>query len=890
MKLKLLVAATSAVLIFQASAALMRINNLVEGAGDTLYADKDNVPMSQGIVTIGYFPNGVNPTDIPSLLANIASFTVIDSQTAGDHWLFLSGPNPIQVPGYAGTAIAQQVPGGPVTGASPLLGRTIYSIVSNAPSLAAATADNQFAMVSMGVFLDDDPSENTYIANPAGTTAIIGSFGTVFYEGENYNTLKMGVFVGPPNLTWDHDANGTASDGAGTWLNANQWLDGVTPVTWNNDTPANAIIGSGGTGGTITLGSVTAGTVLLDNFTGTYTLSGLGLAQSGGLTIGATAGDVTLSTPVSGSGALVKNNSGTLTLGAANSFSGGITVNAGSLVASTDVFLGATGGGLTFNGTCSFGNNGSWPIDAGRTITVSAGANVTFNSSGMTIRGPVVGSGTLTVARSTTGNAALTMSSTANTFTGAMNLDDKSASTGASNYSFSSLGDGTGAGIIKLGYGGQGSNFLLNSSAIAPLVLNHRQLDIGGTRSSIVNSIGDPAKSSITININTDLLFTGAGSRTLSLDGPNAGDNTIAGKIPDGLPGTVISMEKNGIGKWILSGANTYTGSTTVFNGTLLVNGDQSLATGAVAVNGGTLGGNGSIGGNVTVATAANLAPGASAGTLSIGGNLEISAMAGGAGLLKFELNTIAASDKIVLATGKVLTIGSGALGLSDFNFTDLGGLQNGTYTLIQTDQTISGSLAGDTNGTLGSATIDLQISGDGTDLELVVSGLAGGDAFATWAAAAGLDGTPGKENGKADDPDGDGRNNNYEFAFNGDPLDGSDNGMVAGLVQDASAPAGSELTLVVAVRDGATFTGSGTPVVQSNTTPVDGLTYTIEGSLDLASFPGSDVSHVGGPSATAPVATGLPDLTGTAWKYHTFKLVASEGLGSKGFLRAKVE
>jgi hypothetical protein len=74
-------------------------------------------------------------------------------------------------------------------------------------------------------------------------------------------------------LTWDHNADGTASDGGGTWLDANKWLDGVTPATWNNGTPDNAVIGSGGTGGTITLGTVTAGTVLLDNFTGTYTLS-----------------------------------------------------------------------------------------------------------------------------------------------------------------------------------------------------------------------------------------------------------------------------------------------------------------------------------------------------------------------------------------------------------------------------------------------------------------------------------------------------------------------------------------------------------------------------------------------------------------------------------------
>ena len=103
--------------------------------------------------------------------------------------------------------------------------------------------------------------------------------------------------VGAADLTWDNNADGTASDGTGTWLNANQWLDSVTPATWNNATPDNAIIGSGGAGGTITLGTVTAGTVSLNNFSGTYTLSGGSLDQSGGITIGSTAGSVTISTP-----------------------------------------------------------------------------------------------------------------------------------------------------------------------------------------------------------------------------------------------------------------------------------------------------------------------------------------------------------------------------------------------------------------------------------------------------------------------------------------------------------------------------------------------------------------------------------------------------------------
>jgi hypothetical protein len=60
--------------------------------------------------------------------------------------------------------------------------------------------------------------------------------------------------------------------------------------------------------------------------------------------------------------------------------------------------------------------------------------------------------------------------------------------------------------------------------------------------------------------------------------------------------------------------------------------------------------------------------------------------------------------------------------------------------------------------------------------------------------------------------------------------------------------------------------------------------------TLDLVTIPGSNVSDAADPSDTAPPATGLPDLTGTGWEYHTFKLDAFEGLGGKGFLRAKAE
>ncbi len=79
-----------------------------------------------------------------------------------------------------------------------------------------------------------------------------------------------------------------------------------------------------------------------------------------------------------------------------------------------------------------------------------------------------------------------------------------------------------------------------------------------------------------------------------------------------------IKLNKSANGTTTLNGASTYTGATNVNGGTLLVNG--SLGNTAVSVHsGGTLGGSGSIAGNVSVNAGGELAPGASAGTLSLG-------------------------------------------------------------------------------------------------------------------------------------------------------------------------------------------------------------------------------------------------------------------------------
>jgi autotransporter-associated beta strand protein len=98
----------------------------------------------------------------------------------------------------------------------------------------------------------------------------------------------------------------------------------------------------------------------------------------------------------------------------------------------------------------------------------------------------------------------------------------------------------------------------------------------------------------------------GTQERRLNLGGSNTGDNRWESVLYDQKKITTwtTALTKRDAGKWILSGSNTYTGSTNVLAGTLLINGDQRNATGAITVSANAVfGGDGTIGGNLTLAT-----------------------------------------------------------------------------------------------------------------------------------------------------------------------------------------------------------------------------------------------------------------------------------------------
>jgi autotransporter-associated beta strand protein len=84
--------------------------------------------------------------------------------------------------------------------------------------------------------------------------------------------------------------------------------------------------------------------------------------------------------------------------------------------------------------------------------------------------------------------------------------------------------------------------------------------------------------------------FEDGGARTLTLTGSNTGDNTFAMAIAEA--GGATSLVKSGTGKWVLTGANTYAGTTTIAAGTLQVGAGGTagaIASASPIANSGTL-------------------------------------------------------------------------------------------------------------------------------------------------------------------------------------------------------------------------------------------------------------------------------------------------------------
>ncbi len=434
------------------------------------------------------------------------------------------------------------------------------------------------------------------------------------------------------------------------------------------------------------------------NMTGSITNSGTGSTTTVGNI------DTTISAVIGTNVTGVTQNSANsrLILSGLNTFTGDISITAGSLHANLSNATNNPAAGALGNAQAT-----------GRTLTVGTDATLNFTAAN------VMGGGGSTPKLKLIANGG-TIRNTGNNFNMLGPVE---------------LNGGT---LSSFGGGGLFPSFTLNG-----------EVTVGGSAVSTISTSGT----------NGQIGLLTAGTTFNVADAVIGSDLDVTGVLANfGNPLNLGRLIKTGLGTMTLSGINTYSGATTINAGALILSSPGSTAaTSAVTVNGGDLGGTGTVGGNVTVAAAGNLAPGITAGTLNITGTLDISAMASGAGKLKFDLDALAGTNDQIVVGG---TLALGTLALDDLSVTNLGGLQADTYTLI-TSTGFTGTVDGST--ALIATGFNGKLQMNGNNLELVVTPEGGASsAYATWAAVNATTGDP------DDDFDGDGVPNAVEFVLGG--------------------------------------------------------------------------------------------------------------------------
>lgn len=126
----------------------------------------------------------------------------------------------------------------------------------------------------------------------------------------------------------------------------------------------------------------------------------------------------------------------------------------------------------------------------------------------------------------------------------------------------------------------------LNGGILSVIGNNVSQTNL--TTSKVINLSGTTGSATILANqtgtspglaLNADFTASGAGVKTLTLGGTNTAANTISGAIVNNSGTNTTALNKIDGGRWVLAGVNTYTGATTISNGTLQVKANAAAST-----------------------------------------------------------------------------------------------------------------------------------------------------------------------------------------------------------------------------------------------------------------------------------------------------------------------
>lgn len=532
----------------------------------------------------------------------------VDNVTGAVQVTVAAGNN-FGINGVGGTSIDMTTAAGDLT----LTGGGTVSFGSNVAVNVAANrtltlGTSQF--VAINTFTKQ--GDGTFIIN-SDSTSNAGLLGTISVQG---GTLRVGN-----NAALGSTDNGvTVASGANLELNAvtigNEPLSIAGSGTGSSSGALRSISGANSFGGNITLSAAAQ----IQAASGSTLALGGTISGAHALDIGGS-GNITVNGMVS-TASLTKSGSGIVTLNNSNTYTGGTTVNAGTLKLGSGTTLANSGDVTVSGGTLDL--NGFTETVQDVSLTSGSITGGTLNAASYDVQA---------------GSISANLGNTAATLT----------KTGAGTVTLSGTNSYTGGTLVNQG------TLQADSSGALP---------VGGAVSVAGGAILDLQGN--TFNVGNVTLTSGTieDGTLISTSTYNVDSGTVSANLQGN-----VGLNKNTAGTVTLSGTNTYTGTTTVNDGTLLV--DGSIAGEVTVTSGATLGGSGTLNGAVTFESGSNLSPGNSPDIQTYAAGLEL--MTGSTFTWELFDNTNSLGDRGieydgVNVTGGTLEIESGVTSALVFN------------------------------------------------------------------------------------------------------------------------------------------------------------------------------------------------------------------------------
>ncbi len=420
--------------------------------------------------------------------------------------------------------------------------------------------------------------------NTSGTSSYSDGSSVFFSDsGANTNPINIaGGGVSPFSVTFVNNAVPYSVTGGPIAGTTSVVISGGGLVAFSNSntysgptmiTSGTLQIGNGGS-----LGSISTSSPITDNGTLVFSRSDT-VTQGTNFSGGA----------ITGNGALVQAGIGTLLLNAANSYSGGTKVTAGTLTVGTAGALGATTGALnvsnpnTATGTAVVLNlatgastttgplSGSIaaPSSGANTATINTGGsglNFTVNQTAAgSYAGSIAGAGNFTLGSSGTNTLVLAGADTYSGTTG-INAGTLQFATPASLYN-ANTGNWTAANItvsnsatLAVNLGGPND---FSATQAAALLANLSAVSSNGLKAGASFGIDTTNSTTAVVTASTPLFANGVNYSTPIADSTGTG-------------GGALGFTKLGTGTLVLSASNGYSGRTSVLSGELVLQGTNS--------------------------------------------------------------------------------------------------------------------------------------------------------------------------------------------------------------------------------------------------------------------------------------------------------------------------